>query len=207
RLDRHGLLQENSILSHCIYVSDHELDIIKERGCVIALNISSNLNNAVGLPNYHKMKAKGIPVIIGNDGISSSITTEYLSLYYAMHLQEKSPIGFSLVDLQNIINDTYQYVNKVMNIKIGKIQKGYQSDLLMLPYIAPTPLNEDNILGHLFFGCFNSFKPNHVFCNGKHVVNNYQVNKDLQNEYEKAQLIAKKCWENIQKENDNELKN
>jgi cytosine/adenosine deaminase-related metal-dependent hydrolase len=207
RLDRHGLLQKNSILSHCIFVNDHELDIIKERGCVIAFNISSNMNNGVGLPNYQKIKTKGIPVIIGNDGISSSITTEYLALYYAMHLQENSPTGFSLQDLKAIIRQTYQYVNEMMHVKIGNIQVGYLSDLLILPYVAPTPLNKDNILGHLFFGCFNSFKPKHVFCNGEHLVNHYQVSSELEKEYEKAQQIAKKCWDKIEKENDNELKN
>lgn len=207
RLDRHGLLHKNSILSHCIFVNDHELDIIKERECVIAFNISSNMNNGVGLPNYRIIKEKKIPVIIGNDGISSSITTEYLALYYTMHLQEKSPTGFGLEDLRTIINDTYQYVNQIMNIKIGKIQEAYHSDLLVLPYIAPTPLNEFNVLGHLFFGTFNSFKPRHVFCNGIQVVTDYNVGQELQMEYLKAQLSSKKCWEKIQKENDNELKN
>lgn len=207
RLDRHGLLQKNSILSHCIFVNDHELDIIKERGCVIAFNISSNMNNGVGLPNYKRIKEKGIPIIIGNDGISSSITTEYLALYYAMHLQENSPTGFSLQDLQTIINDTYQYVNEMMDVKIGKIRVGYDSDILVLPYVAPTPLHKDNVLGHLFFGCFNSFKPNHVFCNGAHIVDDYSVNSELELEYEKARQVAKKCWTKIEKENRDELKN
>jgi len=200
RLDRHGLLNEDSIITHALFVSDNELDIIKKRKCVIALNVSSNMNNSVGLPNYKKFKEWGIPVIIGNDGISSSITTELLTLLYTMHLKDESPLEFGLGDIYEIINNTYDYVNRIMGTKLGRVEVGYDADLLTIPYVAPTTLNEGNALGHLFFGMFNSFKPNNVFCKGEKVVNNYQVKDELSKKYKDALKYANKLWENIQKE-------
>jgi len=200
RLDRHGLLNEDSIITHALYVNDEELDIIKKRKCVIALNVNSNMNNSVGLPEYIRFKEKGIPVIIGNDGISSSITSEYLTLYYSMHLKDGSPLEFGLGDLLDIINNTYDYVNRNLGAKLGRVEVGYNGDLLTIPYIAPTALNEGNALGHLFFGLFNSFKPNNVFCRGVKVVGDYKIRNELTKKYREAKKYADKLWENIKKE-------
>ena len=200
RLDRHGLLNEDSIITHALFVSDEELDIIKKRKCVVALNVNSNMNNSVGLPDYKRFKEKDIPVILGNDGIASSITSEYLTLLYTMHLKDESPLNFGLGDIFEIINNTYDYVNRRLGAKLGRVEVGYSGDLITIPYIAPTTLNEGNALGHLFFGMFNSFKPNNVFCQGVKLVNDYKVSDDLTKKYREAKKYANKLWENIQKE-------
>ncbi len=199
RLDRHKLLNENSILSHCIHINESEGKIIKENGCYIALNTSSNMNNSVGLPDYLLFKKLGIKCLIGNDGMSSGITTEYQNLLYSMHHQLKSPTAFDLSDLIKIINNNYDYVNKMMGIKIGRIEKGYEADMLMFPYTPPTPINKDNAFGHLFYGLFNSFKPKHVWCSGKQIVANYKVSSNLKIKYSKALNVATKLWDTIKK--------
>ncbi|MDO9629176.1 MAG: amidohydrolase family protein [Acholeplasmataceae bacterium] len=202
RLDRHGLINKKSIIAHAIYTNDEELKIIKEKNAVIAVNFSSNMNNSVGIPNLKKFREKGIPVIIGNDGISSSITTEYLAIYYQTHLFDKKPQIFGLNELKQMIDDTYEYANNLFGIQIGRIKKGYDSDLLMIPYIEPTPISKENALGHLFFGLFNSFKPMHVFVKGDYVVKNYQVSQELNTLYKEAKHQAKKLWEKVNKEVD-----
>jgi cytosine/adenosine deaminase-related metal-dependent hydrolase len=200
RLDDFDLLNRNSILTHALYVDDDELRRIKKRECVIAVNISSNMNNGVGLPPVKRFLDFNIPVIIGNDGISSSMTTEYLALYYAMHLKDQSPVPFGLNDLLEIIKSTYQYASECFNVSLGKIQKDYQADLLLIPYNPPTPLNASNAFGHLFFGLFNSFKPKHVFVGGDYVLKNYKVSETLETQYNKATHFAEILWKNIEKE-------
>lgn len=199
RLDRHGLLTKNSILAHSIDISDEELDIIKERECVIAVNFTSNMNNSVGVPPLSRYFEKGIRVIIGNDGISSSMTTEYLYLYYATHLYDKSPTQFGFKELIKMIQDTYLYASEILSIKLGRIEEGYVPDFMMIPYVAPTPINKDNVFGHLFFGMMNSFKPRYVFVGGKLLVNDYQIDKFLSTEYSKASKIAERLWNNIKR--------
>ncbi len=197
RLNRHGLLNPGSIIAHAIYVDDDELRILKEKNAVIVVNFSSNMNNSVGIPNLQKFRKHGVKVIIGNDGISSSMTSEYLALYYATHLLDQNPKPFGLNELKQMIDDTYQYANNLFKIKIGRIKKGYDADLLMIPYIEPTPISNDNAFGHLFFGLFNSFKPTNVFVNGLYVVENYQENPYLTTLYKEAKDEAKKLWDRI----------
>lgn len=164
----------------------------------MVLNVTSNMNNSVGLPDYELLKKHDIPVLIGNDGISSSITTEWLNLYYTMHHKSKSPTGFfSLDDLQRIVQANYDYVSDMFGLQLGRIEEGYEADMLLLPYIAPTPIAIDNAFGHLFFGMANSFRPRHVWCGGFWLVNDYQVCKVLDYKYKEAAKTSKKLWERL----------
>jgi len=200
RLNDFNLIRKNSILTHCLYLSDHELDIIVDKKAVIALNVNSNMNNAVGLPDYDEMKKKGIKVIIGNDGISQNMTSEYHSLYYSMHHKTMSPLGFSLDDLKEVINNTYEYVSDILEIKLGKIEEGFKSDLNIIDYDPISELNKDNVMGHLFFGLFHDFKPSNVFVDGVEVLKDKEVNEVINNRLKQSQVYANKLWKRIEKE-------
>ncbi|WP_242985422.1 amidohydrolase family protein [Vallitalea okinawensis] len=197
RLHRHQLLKENSILSHCIHINEEEAELITKSGAYVALNVTSNMNNGVGLPDYLLLNKKGIKCLIGNDGIASSITTEWLNLYYSMHLRYQSPTAFGFEPLIQIIQNNYKYVNQAMGIQIGKLKEGYDADLLMIPYIPPTPMDGNNAFGHLFFGLANSFKPKHVWCMGKQLLKDYQVDEDLEERYKEASEVAINLWEKV----------
>ncbi|TNF07118.1 MAG: amidohydrolase [Bacillota bacterium] len=200
RLVDHGLLNPQSIIAHAIHISDEELDLIKEHQAVIAVNYTSNMNNGVGVPNIHRFIDKGIPVIIGNDGISQAMTSEYLMAYYAMHHFDQSPNPFQLQDLLKIIINTYDYASQILETKLGKLEKDYQADLLIVPYIPPTPMDAHNPFGHLFFGLFHSFKPKHVFIKGKQKIRNYQAKKSLEETYRNAQQSSKRLWDILSKD-------
>jgi len=200
RLYDYDLIKEDSIITHAIYVNPEEVEIIKKQKAVVALNVTSNMNNAVGLPNYQLFKEYGVQVIIGNDGIGHSMTSEYKNLYYSMHHMMQSPTLFSFEDLVSIINSTYNYASRILNTKLGQIKTGYQADLLLLDYSNPTPINENNIFGHLFFGLFDNFRPTDVFIEGNQVLHNSEVNNDLKNKFNKAKDIAEKLWNKIEKE-------
>lgn len=201
RLDRHGLINEDSLLIHCVHVNDKELDIIKRRQAAIVVNVTSNMNNAVGLPNINKFREKEIPVMIGNDGLSSGIANEYINVLYSAHLLNKKPTAFDLGNLLEMINRGYEYVSRLLGVKLGRIEAGYEADLLLMPYVPPTALDESNVLGHLFYGLMHAFKPSDVFVAGNHLLKNYELaNKKLVLEYEKSQGVADRLWNRIKGE-------
>jgi len=200
RLDRHNLISKNSIITHGLYLDKEELEIIKKADAVVALNVTSNMNNAVGLPDYKNLKEHSIKAIIGNDGISQSMALEYQILYYSMHHFSKSPTGFGYDDLQSIIKNTYEYASNILETKLGRIEVGYQADLLVLDYVNPTPLDKDNIFGHLLFGLFNNFKPSDVFVRGKHLLKQQKISKELHSIYLQAVDSAQILWDRIKKE-------
>ncbi|MDD3207241.1 MAG: amidohydrolase family protein [Bacilli bacterium] len=201
RLDRHGLINEDSLLVHCVHVNDKELDIIKKRKASIVVNVTSNMNNAVGLPDINKFSTSGIPVMIGNDGLSSGIANEYMNILYSAHLLHKKPTAFGLGQLLAMINNGYDYVSRQLGVKLGRIEAGYEADMLLVPYFAPTNLDKSNALGHLFYAMMHSFKPSDVFVAGEQVVKNYELtNKKLILELEKSTEIANSLWNRIKGE-------
>ncbi len=203
RLNKFGLLSPDSIYVHGIYLNDLELDLIKKTGGVVCLNVASNMNNGVGLPNFQKLKEKGIPVIIGNDGLNPSMTNEYMTLLYASHLESESLMGFSLADLAMIIDDTYIYTSKRLGVKLGRLLPGYAADMIVIPYTPPTPMDVTNALGHLFYGLFSAFKPRHVYVAGRPLVFDYQVDNNLQKAYISSLIQAKRLWRKLVDKEDN----
>lgn len=197
RLDKFGLLRENSILAHCVHTFEDELNLISKNNCYVALNVSSNMNNAVGLPNYREMKQHNVKVIAGNDGLGFNFARELLNLYFSMKLKGKSPVSFSLDDLKQIIKNTYEIASYHLNTNLGKIEPGFVSDLLVVPYTPPTPLNKENILGHVIYGLYDNFKPSHVIVNGKLLMENYKINLPVSEIYVEARKVAQNLWEKL----------
>jgi len=207
RLDQFGLIKENSLLAHCLFVEGEDLDTIKARKAKVVFNTTSNMNNGVGLPNYHKFNDKGIDVIIGNDGISSSMAYEYLNIFFTQHLNDLDVRKFGFGDLIKMIDNTYDYASSLLRVKLGKIEVGYEADLSILEYTPFTEINNDNALGHLLFGLFHNFKPETVFIRGEVVLSKYKVSKDLEHKYSKALKVSKQFWSEVLKGENYEFKN
>lgn len=198
RLDKFGLVNPDSLIVHGVYISDKELEIIKNNNAYIVVNTTSNLNNAVGITDIRRFIDKGIKVMIGNDGLSSSMTTEYLNAYYLTHLKNNSPIAMNLNNIIDIINNAYSYVGRRLNIKIGKLESNYVSDFLLVDYEPFTQIDSSNVFGHIFFGLYPNFKPSDVFVNGKQLVKKGQlVSNSVKRELVEAKKASLDLWKRV----------
>ncbi len=198
RLDDFKLLNRDSIIVHGSYLSDEDLDILAERKCVIAVNPSSNMNNGVGLPDIRKMKEHGVPVMLGNDGMSGGIAAEWQFLILGMHHRYQDPVSVGLDDLLEIINNGYDYINRQLGVKTGRIEAGYEADLQLVDYMAPTPLNGENCLGHLFFGNAYSHRPSHVWTKGIPALTGYRHIGDAGSILAETGKAAEEVWKRLQ---------
>jgi len=203
RLSDFHLINERSILVHCANVDESELDIIAKKKAFIAVNTTSNMNNAVGLPDLALMRKKGIKVMIGNDGLIPSMPIEYLNAYYTAHLKAEDPVGYPLDGIKEAIINAYDFANRELGTRLGRIEPGSEADLISVPYQEFTPINENNIFGHLFFGLFPNLKPQYVICNGKTLVNDYLLSDQMILKYQEAKTVAAKLWQRISEEGNN----
>ncbi|HEY8803691.1 MAG TPA: amidohydrolase family protein [Clostridium sp.] len=199
RLSRFKLLNENSILAHCVHINEVEAEIIAKAKAYVAINPTSNMNNAVGLVDYKLLKEKNIPCIIGNDGLGTNITREYLNIFFGMKNRLNSPVAFTLDDLREVIDNGYNYASKTLGIKLGRIKKGHKADMLIVPYNAPTSINNNNAFAHVFYGVFDNFHPREVYCDGICLMKDYNIKAELKDVYAKAQQEADRLWERIEK--------
>ncbi len=198
RLDKYHLVNKDSLIVHGVFLNDSELDIVKKSGAYMVVNTTSNLNNAVGITDIKKFISKGIPVMIGNDGLSSSMAIEYQNAMYLTHLKNASPTAMNIGDIQVIINNAYDYASRRLGIKLGKIKEGYVSDFMLVGYTPFTEMNSSNAFGHIFYGLFPNFRPNDVYVDGKRLVKSGElVSKKVKSELLEARKYGEILWKRV----------
>lgn len=198
RLDKYNLLSPNSLIVHGVDLNDAELDIIAKSGAWMVVNTTSNMNNAVGLPNVKSYLDHNIPVMVGNDGLNSNMASELMNVFYTSHLKNETPKELNLGDVLKMIHNSYEYVSSRLNIKLGRFEKGYKADLLRVKYSPFTLMNKDNAFGHVFYGLYPNFKPSHVYIDGNEVVKDYRLcSKKLLEDLEIAKDYSRKLWDKV----------
>lgn len=93
-LDRAGLLGPNTLLAHCVWLDEHERELIAASGATIVTNPNANMKLAVGgtfdLP---AAAAAGIPVALGTDGAGSNNALDLLGEVKQLALAQKQLAG------------------------------------------------------------------------------------------------------------------
>ncbi len=78
-----GFFDVPAYAAHCVWVSDEDLSILKEKGVTIVHNPSSNMKLASGFAPIQKSIDMGINVALGTDGSSSN---NNVNMFEEMHL-------------------------------------------------------------------------------------------------------------------------
>lgn len=195
RLLKENMLNDKTLLIHCVHIDKKDKEIIKEKNSMVVHNPESNMNNAVGLPDVFEMLNEGIVVGLGTDGFTQDIFRETQVLYIAhKHNKKDSNIGFIESNKIVIVNNP-EITRRIFNIETGIIKEGAKADFVILDYTAPTPLNENNFIGHLIFGLSSRFVSD-VVINGDFVLKNKIFTKiDEKKILKESEVIAKKLWE------------
>jgi len=138
---------------------------------------------------------------VGNDGLSTSMATEYLNLFYTTHLKNHTPNAMNLGDILDIINNAYDYISRTLGIKLGRIAPDYEADFLLLPYTPFTPMNESNAFGHVFYGLYPCFSPRDVYRGGQCLVKNGKLlNSKLERGLAKSVEVSAELWQAIKED-------
>ncbi|MFC2444611.1 MAG: chlorohydrolase, partial [Veillonella parvula] len=67
------------------------------------------------------------------------------------HEQHKPYVGWGEVP-HMLFENNRKMANEFFDTTVGILKKGAAADVIVLDYAAPTPLDENNINGHLLFG-------------------------------------------------------
>ena len=71
-MDSLGLLSKKTLLAHCVWLTEEDMEILAERNAKVAHCPLSNLKLGSGIAPVAKMVEKGIVVALGTDGAASS---------------------------------------------------------------------------------------------------------------------------------------
>jgi putative selenium metabolism protein SsnA len=200
RLDRHGLLRKNSILAHCLHVSEAEKDLLAERGAIVVHNPRSNMNNAVGLFDMPGFLARDVLTGLGTDGLGCNMLAELFTAGILQKHGRGDALAGPFDALDHLLfRGNPEIVRRLLGVEIGRIEAGAPADIALLDYVPPTPLDGGNLLGHLLFGLgVHSLRVTDLFVAGRPVLRDGAfVDLDEKATYAAARERASGLWRRL----------
>lgn len=152
RLKRYGIINNQSILAHCVHINSREMDIISEYGAFVAHNPQSNLNNAVGIADVVGMSKKGIKVVLGTDAMTVNMLEELRVALWAQHLRQNNPSSGFMEIASTLLFTNPEFASRHFNVRLGEISEGAAADIVLIDYFPPTRLDENTAPGHIIYG-------------------------------------------------------
>ncbi len=188
RLAKFGLLNDKTILAHGIHLNKKEYETISKYNSAIALNPDSNLNNAVGLPNFNLIK--NITLLSGTDGMHANPLRTLKNIFL---LSRHSGLSFdeSFELITKMFFGQLEFVKKYFPDFTG-LSEGERADFVIWDYVPPTPINKNNFFGHYLYGIAER-SPKSVFQGGKPLmidkilvnIDEEEINKSIFNQGKK----------------------
>ena len=171
RLAMHGILGEKTILGHCIYLTDDELDTIAQTGTMCVTNPESNMGNAVGVAPVLKMFEKGILVGLGTDAYTHDMLESMkVELIIQRHHAGLPNVGWNEATGMLFKNNALM-ATRYFEKPLGVLKSGAAADIAVFDYRPFTPFSEENADGHMMFG-FQGHNCIHTVVNGKILMRN-----------------------------------
>jgi putative selenium metabolism protein SsnA len=199
RLDKLGATGKKSIFVHCVHIDEDEMDILARTGTIVVHNPESNMNNAVGVTPALKILKKGVLLGLGTDGMGSDMLAQMRCAYLLHRLANRDPRVAFMEAPQMLLQNNAEIAMRQFNLGLGEIEEGHPADLAIIDYFPPTPLTEENFLGHLIFGLVDATVDTTV-CRGKILMHGKKIiSMDEERIAARSRELAPKMWERLQK--------
>ena len=133
--DRYGLLgQTPTVMAHCVWTDGEELEMLRQRGVMVAHCPTSNFNVASGLAPIRRFLDAGIPVGLGSDVSGGHDFSIFRMMVYAiqvskMHYQRDKSCKFLT------LSEAFWIATKSAGRffgQVGSFEPGYDFDALVI---------------------------------------------------------------------------
>ncbi len=138
-----GLLDANTILVHCVWLDDQDLQIIATSGAKIVTCPQSNQKLASGSPRVSRMLELGIPVGLGTDGCASNNS---LDMFREMDIlakgQKVRTLSATALSARQALACATDQGAAVLGLpNLGRLLPGSPADLILInlerPHLQP----------------------------------------------------------------------
>jgi len=153
-LDHVGILDQDTLLVHTIWVDDGDIDIIAKHGAKVSHNPSSNMKLASGIAPVVDLLKSGITVGLGTDGCASN---NNLDLFQEMDLMAKlhkvKTLDPTVMDARMILKMATINGAKAIGLddKIGSLEVGKSADLITIDTEKPHLVPMYNPVSHIAY--------------------------------------------------------
>jgi 5-methylthioadenosine/S-adenosylhomocysteine deaminase len=172
-----GLLGRNTLLAHCNWLEDHEIDALAESETAVVHNPTSNMRFASGICRVPELRAAGVRVALGTDGMLSGYQ---LNMFGAMRttamLHRMSSGDAALFNSHDLLGMVTGVAGSIMQTNAGSLNVGDPADIAVVSmsglHLQPYrrgPDNDSDLL-NLIVWCAQPSDVEHVICAGELLV-------------------------------------
>ena len=189
-----GVFSRPTNAAHCVYLSENDMNILKEAGASVSHNPTSNLKLASGIANVSEMMNKGINVSLGTDGAASNNSLNMFSdLKIAALLQKGIRLDPTLVSAYDALKMATVGGAKALGREArGKIEEGFFADIIILDAFSPSLIPMYNPISSAVYSASGGEVKTSII-NGKIVMENGEIKTiDIIEAKEKAENAIKR---------------
>lgn len=176
-LDSAGLLNERTLLAHCVHLADAEIERLAQTRTSVVHCPSSNLKLASGIARVAEMLRAGVNVCIGTDGPASNNDLDMFEEVRLAALLQKGFSGDPTVlpaekAFAMITIDAARAVGQVN--RLGSIEVGKLADLAVVDFTAPNLTPCYDLYSQLIYAA-SAENVSDVMVNGQLLLRNRQA--------------------------------
>lgn len=174
---------------HCVHMSEHDLDLFKEKHLNIVTNPASNLKLASGIAPIQAMLQRKINICLGTDGPASNNCLDmFREMFLVTGLAKYKNCDASAVDAYKVLNMATINGAKALHLNCGVLEAGKLADLIILDLHQPNMQPIHNIAKNIVY----SGSKSNVKCtmvNGKILYEDgqFHVGFDIESLYDEIQ--------------------
>jgi 5-methylthioadenosine/S-adenosylhomocysteine deaminase len=146
-LDDFAIPGRNSIFAHCVHISDHEIQILLERGTSVSHNPVSNMMLGDGVAPVVALLRSGVNVALGTDGAASNHSQDlFETMKTASLLQKVHYQNAGIIDPYAVLHMATAGGARALGLSssCGTIDVGKRADLILirLDAVHNQPVND-----------------------------------------------------------------
>lgn len=190
-----GVFDVPVVLAHGIYISDSDIDFLKNIKGGISHNPISNCKLSSGICDVVKLRNNGINVGIGTDGIGSTTTLDmFEEMKTAAYLQKIKSMEPTSIKAYDILKMATIEGAKVLGLdnEIGSLEPGKKADIIFIKTDKLHLYPENDVCTNLVYSA-NGADIDTVMIDGKIVMQNRKfINSNEKEVIREVKKIAKR---------------
>ncbi|MDY9927710.1 amidohydrolase family protein [Methanosarcina sp.] len=174
-LDDIGFFGPDVLAAHCVWLSDGDIEVLKERGVNVSHNPISNMKLASGIAPVYKMLERGVNVSLGTDGCASNNNLDlFEEMKTAALLHKVNTFSPTALPARQVLKMATVNGGKALDKETGMLKAGKKADLIIVDMKKPHLIPCFDVPSHLVYSARGS-DVRTTIVNGKILMDNYRV--------------------------------